>query len=108
MYKVITSIFLFLIQANLFAQSDTLCKSMLTGKIIDEHDKSPVEFANIYILEIQKGGVSDSNGFYKIENICDGNYTIKISHVGCSPIETKITVKGKTTKKVTTPKCTKK
>ena len=98
MYKVITSIFLFLIQANLFAQSDTLCKSMLTGKIIDEHDKSPLEFANIYILEIQKGGVSDSNGFYKIENICDGNYTIKISHVGCSPIETKITIKGKTTK----------
>ena len=98
MYKIIASIFLFLIQANLFAQSDTLCKSVLAGKIIDEHDKSPLEFANIYILELKKGGVSDSKGFYKIENICDGSYTIRISHLGCKPIETKIIVKGKTSK----------
>jgi len=98
MYKVIAIIFLFLIQANLFAQSDTLCKSMLMGKIIDEHDKSSLEFANIYIVELQKGGVSDSKGFYKIENICDGSYTVKISHVGCTTIETKIIVKGKTNK----------
>ena len=98
MYKVIVSIFLFLVQANLFAQSETLCKSTLKGKIIDEHDKSILEFAAVYIVELKKGGLSDNNGFYSIENICDGNYTIKISHVGCTPIETKINVKGKTIK----------
>lgn len=80
-----------------FSQTDT-CKSSLSGKVLDNHDRTPLEYASIYIVELNKGTSSDSKGFYKIENICDGAYTIKISHIGCTSIEDKITVRGNTIK----------
>jgi iron complex outermembrane receptor protein len=98
MNKAIYIFILLLFATNIQGQNDTLCKNSLSGRIIDEHDKSLLEFATIYIVELQKGGISDSKGSYKIENICDGSYTIKISHLGCTPIETIITIKGKTSK----------
>jgi iron complex outermembrane recepter protein len=95
-FNAVASIFLIVTPVNLVAQSDTLCKSMLTGRIIDEHDKEPLESATIHILELNKTGVSDEKGRFLIENICDGNYTVQISHIGCSSIETKVAIKGKT------------
>ncbi|MBA2613076.1 MAG: TonB-dependent receptor [Bacteroidetes bacterium] len=77
------------------AQSDT-CKNSLYGKIIDEHDRKPLEFASVYIVELAKGAVSDNKGRYKIEDICNGIYTVKISHIGCESLQSKIIVKGKT------------
>ncbi len=90
------AIFTFILLATpLRAQSDS-CKGSLSGKIIDEHDKSPLEFASVYILELNRGITADINGYFRIGNICDGTYTIKISHIGCNTIVTKIAIKGKT------------
>ena len=69
-FNTVASIFLIVSPVNLFAQSDTLCKSMLTGKIIDEHDKEPLESATIHIVALNKTGVSDEKGRFLIENIC--------------------------------------
>ena len=77
------------------AQTDT-CLSSLSGKVIDEHDKTALEYATVYLPEINKGMLTDSMGRFKLENICDGTYTVQVTHLGCEPIETKIAVKGST------------
>lgn len=94
-------IFLFLIACTtVFAQSDSLkkidCGSILYGKVIDDHDKTPLEFATLYIKEIDRGATADRDGNYKFENMCDGEYIIKVSHIGCDPIKIKVSVKGET------------
>ncbi|MBL0052919.1 MAG: carboxypeptidase-like regulatory domain-containing protein [Bacteroidetes bacterium] len=70
----------------------------MSGKIIDEHDKTVLEFATVYIVELNRGAVTDSSGNYKIGNICNGNYTVKISHIGCESIIEKILINEKTIK----------
>ncbi|MBK9480092.1 MAG: TonB-dependent receptor plug domain-containing protein [Bacteroidetes bacterium] len=79
------------------AQADS-CKGALMGKVIDEHDKSILDLANVYIVELKRGAVSDSNGYYKIPDICDGFYTLRISHIGCETITEKMLIKGITRK----------
>ncbi len=80
------------------AQQKDNCHFSLSGKIVDEHDQTVLMFANIYIKELEKGAVSDTNGNYVIQNLCEGTYTITVSHVGCETITTTITIKGDTKK----------
>lgn len=92
-----TILFIVVINFDLMAQVDT-CRSSLSGKVIDEHDKSALEFATVYISELQIGTLTDSAGNYKISNICDGSYTVKVSHLGCETIQERILIKGRTIK----------
>jgi iron complex outermembrane recepter protein len=67
------------------------CKITLTGKVEDLNSSEKLEYASIYIAEQQKGIVCDENGFFKIENLCAGNITLNITHIGC--VNTKLKVK---------------
>jgi iron complex outermembrane recepter protein len=78
------------------AQENEKCNLSLFGTIIDEHDNAPLEFATVFIEELEKGVITDQNGNYRIDNLCEGKYTIKINHIGCEPIVSKIIIKGNT------------
>ena len=82
---------LFLSTYNCFAQT-TVCNFTLSGKVIDEHDKTPLMFATVYIKELERGSVSDDKGNYTIENLCKRTYTIIVSHLGCDPVTETITL----------------
>ena len=69
------------------AQTDgNNCKFVLKGNIRDIHSSEELEYASIYIQEIKRGAVCDSKGFFMIENLCSGNFTLNISHIGCQNI----------------------
>ncbi len=59
------------------------CNIVLSGKVIDEHDGSPLSFAGIYVEELQKGVVSDTLGYFNIKNLCRKSYHLKVTHIGC-------------------------
>ena len=61
------------------------CDFMLKGIVIDEHDQQPLSFSTIYILELEKGYVSDINGIFVVPALCRQNYTLVIGHIGCEP-----------------------
>ncbi len=90
-YRLLFVGIIFFSTYNCFSQ-EPACNFTLTGRIIDEHDKSNLEYATVYIKELERGGVSDDKGRYTIENLCAGNYTIVVSHVGCKPITEKVTI----------------
>lgn len=82
---------LWLLTVNGFTQQAD-CNYTLSGKVIDEHDKSALAFATVYVKEIERGAVSDEQGNYEIQNLCKGTYTIIVNHIGCSQIEQTISL----------------
>lgn len=81
-----------LIHVTLGGFSQSNCNYTLSGKIIDEHDQSALEYATVYIKELERGAVSSVKGNYKITNLCEGTYTIVVKHVGCSPITESVSI----------------
>ena len=75
-----------LLQVNTFAQSKNnqnhSCDCFIQGTVVDEISKEPIVGAVIIIKELNKGVITDQKGFYKINNICQGKYTILGKIVG--------------------------
>jgi iron complex outermembrane receptor protein len=92
------NIFLFIIIVVSFGTINGQCTFTLTGKVIDDHDRKPLEFAEIYIHELKKGALTDSLGNYIITGLCKGTYTLKCMHLGCEDIEAPIFITGNTVK----------
>ena len=57
-------------------------KATLKGKITNLETGKVMENANIVLQPSDKGAVSGKDGFYSIENIEPGKYTLKVSFVG--------------------------
>jgi iron complex outermembrane receptor protein len=83
---------LLLFPSLLRAEEPVLCDFVIKGRIIDEHDSSPLDYSGIYIPELRKGTLADSLGNFQLRGICPGTYTFRISHVGCENRDTLITV----------------
>ena len=97
--KLVSLILLFLnMSNNTFAEEkvNVVKQGTIRGRIIDA-SKQTLPGASIYIENLRTGVTSDVNGYYTFSNLNPGTYTIKISYVGYSPVEMKITIPaGKT------------
>lgn len=70
------------------------CTYTLSGRILDEHDQTPLEYASVFIRETAHGVTANHNGFYSIGGLCPGVYTVLIRHVGCESKEERIDLIG--------------
>ncbi|TSJ46746.1 TonB-dependent receptor [Fluviicola chungangensis] len=89
----ILSVPFLLISHQLHAQN---CNGSISGKVIDEHDGSPLGLAVISIQGLKKTVQSDENGNYRLDSICNGDYILLVRHKECDPLRQKVTVKGET------------
>lgn len=87
---------LFLIASSSFA-NNTANSGILTGKVSDEIDGTPLIGVNIYFPELKKGIISDENGNYSIGNLPAIKTTIQVSYVGHQTIVQAIDLKNITT-----------
>ena len=81
MYKLVffKILYLFLIISNItFSQNFGEIK----GQVVDFDSEKPLEGASIKIENTSIGVSSDSNGYFKIENINTKTYNINISYLG--------------------------
>lgn len=67
------------------SQAQTGCNLSIFGQVLDEHDGSELGFANLWLVNEKRGTSADINGFYRIDELCSGEYTLVVSHVGCDP-----------------------
>ena len=79
--------FFLLAATNISAQE----KATIKGKISLNNNESP-EGISIALKGTRFGTITDQDGNYKIKNIKSGTYTIKVSAVGYSVVEKKITI----------------
>lgn len=70
------------------------CNDILTGQVMDYHNKTPLENASIQILGNQKIVKTDSKGKFQIPNLCSGVYELEISHSECTTTFINVEVDG--------------
>jgi outer membrane receptor for ferrienterochelin and colicins len=85
MKNILILLFSLLIVNNGFAQLVTI-----SGNVSSKEE--PIEFANLFIKENERGTVSDENGFFEINRIRPGNYTLRVTYIGFKTKEIEITV----------------
>jgi len=57
-------------------------KGIITGKVIDEKSKNPLESASVILLGTQLGAQTDEEGRFTISDIIPGEYVLQIQYVG--------------------------
>ena len=73
-----------LLSSVLFCQST--CDGIIKGRVLDVDSKEPLPFATIKILGTENGAISDENGFFQIENVCDNEVDLEVRFVGYKSI----------------------
>ncbi|MEX0996654.1 MAG: TonB-dependent receptor [Flavobacteriaceae bacterium] len=59
------------------------CNQTLIGRVTDFHDGSPLAGAVLIVAGVEKFAQTDFDGNFRIENLCEGNYTLQVSHPEC-------------------------
>lgn len=68
---------------NIFAQNST---GTITGKVVDKVTQQPIPGVNIIVVGTQFGDASSVEGEFEIKNISTGNYNVRASAVGFTPV----------------------
>ena len=88
-------LFTFIIISFLKAQT-----SIISGFISDSSSGEALIGANIFLQETGQGMATDVNGYYIIQDINPGNYTIMVSYVGFDLFKEKVVVMDDESKKL--------
>lgn len=60
----------------------------LKGTVIDKASRKPLEFINVLVLGLGKGGVTDAEGHFTVEEVPPGIYRLQASAVGYKTVVT--------------------
>ncbi len=82
--KIIYIVIISVITLSLRAQKPFNFKQTIKGRVVDKSSRAPLVGANVLITDFEppKGAVTDTNGFYKFEDIPIGKYTLRFSSIG--------------------------
>ena len=95
MFRFIMAILLIL---PLSAYPDVeISNNKLSGIVLDQNNNAPLPGVSIFIPEIQKGTVSNSDGSYLLEHLPNGKLTIQFSFVGYESIIKTVSIDNETT-----------
>ncbi len=53
-----------------------------TGRVLDKETKQAIPFAQVYIIDLKTGTITDENGLFKLDNFKQKHIPIQISYVG--------------------------
>ena len=76
--KKLTFVLFVLLFTSIYAEDYGVIK----GRVTDSETGSPLIGANILIVNTKLGTATDADGYYKIEKVPVGSYTLKASYVG--------------------------
>ncbi len=79
---------------NVFAQNT--CDIELDGLVMDRNTREPLSFATIVAMNSGQAVASDQAGGFRFTGLCAGNYTFRVTHIGCAPEDYKIALQGDT------------
>ena len=88
----LAALFLYLSGASVHAQPAP-CGLVISGTVTDEHDRTALSYAEVFLPELLKGAVTDELGRFRIEGLCPGTYVLRVSHLGCESIVRKVDLK---------------
>ena len=84
--------FLFAFGAPVFISAQPSCTFTLTGSVVDEHDASALDFADVLVVETGHTVRADEEGLFQLDGLCAGRYTLRAVHLGCEPVEVTVNI----------------
>ncbi len=84
----------FIVCAMILLYHAVNAQNSIKGKVTDINN-SPIPGTTIFLPEINKGTISDTEGNYTLINLPNGNITVHFSYIGFTSIVKKITFNGK-------------
>ena len=95
MKSLVTILVAMLITLQAYTQNN------LSGKITDKETRQALPGAHINIPDLQKGAITNTDGFFEIKNLPKGTFLIEIGYIGYSTQVLKISIEGETKLDVT-------
>ncbi|MBT8324922.1 MAG: TonB-dependent receptor [Winogradskyella sp.] len=74
------------------------CSNKLVGKVVDFHDGSPIIDATVYIEALNSYKITDEQGRFQFNDLCEGEIELTISHLNCETKTFNVTIDGNTAK----------
>jgi len=63
------------------------CDHVIKGKVLDLSNNEPLPFATVSIIETGQGVVTDENGAFELEGICDEEFHLEARFIGYKTVE---------------------
>ena len=76
--------------SNLAAQDG----GTITGRVTDTQSGQPIAAAQVFIADLDLGGLTQSNGRYLLQNVPVGTHTLSIARIGYRTTDVQLTVSG--------------
>ncbi len=89
MTRLICTFCLLFIIASSFAQSGTI-----RGFVYNKANGEPVAFSNVYLKGTTTGASTDMNGFFSVNKVKPGSYTLMVTNLEFDTISEAITIKA--------------
>lgn len=83
--------FTILMAINIVITGNAFAQFSLSGKVTDNANE-PLTGANVYLAKINKGDATDISGNFKITEIPQGEYRIRVSYIGFEEVTKQITI----------------
>ena len=74
------------------------CTNTFSGTIIDLHDNTLLAGATVIMAGTEEAVLTDLDGTFSFDNICNGTYSFQVSHPFCSTKGYTVKIEGNTTK----------
>jgi outer membrane receptor protein involved in Fe transport len=92
---MIKNLFLFICLLVTCLDLSAQTQRIVSGTVIESESQEPIQYANVVLLNsfdsVQvSGGVTDVDGRFRLENIEEGNYFLKVSFIGFEDKETPV------------------
>ncbi|MBT5871944.1 MAG: TonB-dependent receptor plug domain-containing protein, partial [Candidatus Latescibacteria bacterium] len=72
--------------------SKSVGAATLSGYVTDASNGESLPFANVALKDTGLGAVSNSNGYFAINNVPEGTYSLVVSYIGYQPFELWVTL----------------
>tara|TARA_R110002051_G_scaffold165130_2_gene235931 strand:- start:51883 stop:54171 length:2289 start_codon:yes stop_codon:yes gene_type:complete len=72
----------------------TFAQNTLSGNIVNNENQEPLEQVSIYFPQLEKGTVTDANGYYELTNLPTGNFKLVISYIGFQSYSQTVDITG--------------
>ena len=74
------------------------CNNILSGTVVDQHDGSVLLGATLIVTGTEQAVQTDWDGKFSLVELCDGTYSIQVSHPYCQTRRYTVRISGNTTK----------
>ena len=66
----------------------------VTGRVVDARGGQPIPAVQVFIANLELGGLTQQNGRYLLQNVPAGTHTVSVSRIGYRTTEVQVTVGG--------------